>query len=222
MVEGLGHFELCLLCRDMRPDANKTRLGRHLGSEGALRALRAIHRRALEALQPLRAVGGRVVIACSTDRGPEEVTPGFAHVAGLHDGFRFVSLGLTEAFADLFGTLPDGGARAMLVGDCPFAELPLVEEVSRQLENADCAICPAPDGGFSLLATRRPLDPGLWSRVRWSTTETLADLRAVLEGAGLVCDMGRVLADIDTVEDLRRYWPQLARELEEQGLEAQP
>lgn len=72
----------------------------------------------------------------------------------------------------------------------------------RALGPADAVFGPAPDGGYWLVGMTgvRPLPPGLFRNVRWSTGHALADTLATLPGQRVAfVDM---LADVDEAADL--------------------
>ena len=60
---------------------------------------------------------------------------------------------------------------------------------------------PCPDGGFYLLATRKPIDP-LLARVRWCRRDTLASLLTALRSAGLSAHLLTPLRDLDRPADV--------------------
>ena len=69
---------------------------------------------------------------------------------------------------------------------------------------AGVVIGPSPDGGFYLLAARRPLDRVL-ARVRWRRRDTMKTLLAALREAGRPVRLLPSLADLDRASDLQRW-----------------
>lgn len=68
---------------------------------------------------------------------------------------------------------------------------------------AGMAIAPSPDGGFSLVALRAGVPPGLFRRpVRWSTEHALADLLGAAAADGPSVTLLPPVPDVDRVEDL--------------------
>lgn len=63
---------------------------------------------------------------------------------------------------------------------------------------------PSPDGGFYLLAFRRPI-PGLGTATRWCRRDTLRGLLRVLRTAGRPVVLLEPLADLDHPADLERW-----------------
>lgn len=63
---------------------------------------------------------------------------------------------------------------------------------------------PSPDGGFYLLATRRPIE-GLASAVSWCCAATLRTLLETLAAAGRPVVLLEALTDLDRPADLERW-----------------
>ena len=69
---------------------------------------------------------------------------------------------------------------------------------------AAAAICPATDGGFTLLALPAHADPAqCFSGVKWSAPDTCLSQLAALSRAGLLCVVGETHADVDELDDLK-------------------
>jgi hypothetical protein len=125
---------------------------------------------------------------------------------------------MAGAFAHAFA---EGARRAAIIGtDVPAMSRDDVLAALEALDHEDVALGPATDGGYWLLALRRP-EPELFRDVPWSTPDVF---RVTLERAatrGLGVHVLRTLGDVDTVEDLRADWarvralldPALAREI---------
>jgi len=101
--------------------------------------------------------------------------------------------------------LSKGYERAALVGaDIPDLTPEVVRRALAALEANDCAFGPAGDGGYYLVALKRP-EVGLFEGVVWSRPDTLA---ATLERArvlGMSAGLVDELHDLDTPDDLRRW-----------------
>jgi rSAM/selenodomain-associated transferase 1 len=114
---------------------------------------------------------------------------------------------MARAFEEAFD---EGARRVVVVGsDLPSLSREDVLDAIESLDAHDVAIGPATDGGYYLLALKRP-DAGLFEAVPWSTPGVLA---ATLERAGRLGRSVRVLrtaGDLDTAEDLAADWPRIA------------
>lgn len=97
----------------------------------------------------------------------------------------------------------DGGAGAVVqVGmDTPQLTPELLLEAAAATADHDAALGPAEDGGWWVLALRRPADARALSGVPMSTPTTHADTRRALEAAGLRVARTGALCDVDTVVD---------------------
>ena len=93
-------------------------------------------------------------------------------------------------------------SEACVVGtDVPDLTAGLVEEAFEGLSNADLVIGPAEDGGYYLLALKRPI-PELFEGVPWSTAEVLSRTLAAARRLGLEARTLETLRDVDTLDDL--------------------
>ncbi len=118
---------------------------------------------------------------------------------------------MSGAFARAFAR---GAERVAIIGtDSPAVSRATAVEALDALSAADVVLGPAEDGGYYLLALRRP-QPELFEGVAWSTSSVLADTVARARKAGLSVRLLSPLRDIDTPEDLRAEWPRVRLLLE--------
>jgi rSAM/selenodomain-associated transferase 1 len=103
-----------------------------------------------------------------------------------------------------FLTLP-AGAVVLVGSDIPAMRNHHIARAFALLGTHDLVFGPARDGGFWLVGARRvrPLPYSLFSDVRWSTANTLADTLAGLPGHTTV-GLADMLEDVDDAEVLRR------------------
>ena len=104
-----------------------------------------------------------------------------------------------------------GCARVSFLGvDCP--DLPLealLAAASASSAPGVAAVCPASDGGYTLLALPEGADERLcFSDVRWSAGDTCQ----ALTRAGLTSAVLETHSDVDELPDLRALWARLAGE----------
>jgi 2-phospho-L-lactate guanylyltransferase (CobY/MobA/RfbA family) len=119
---------------------------------------------------------------------------------------------LEWAMLDAFGR---GAAPLIVVGtDTPgLSSRHLEQAVILLEEDADRVVLgPSPDGGFYLLAARRPVEE--LAAVRWCGKETLRDLLELLRAQGRPVALLEPMADLDRPADLERW---LAQGAEEEG-----
>jgi rSAM/selenodomain-associated transferase 1 len=98
----------------------------------------------------------------------------------------------------------EGAERVALAGsDAPTLGALEVGAAFAALDESDLAVAPAPDGGFSLAALKRLVNPiPLFGSVRWSTAFALSDLRRNADTFGLRAALLPQVPDVDVVEDL--------------------
>ena len=108
-------------------------------------------------------------------------------------------------------TRESGGPAAIVGSDAVTVTPELVRRAGRALaDGADAAICPAGDGGYSLVAARGPV-PALFSDVGWSSSRVVEQTLERAAGAGLRVAQVGVLDDIDVASDVSRLATALGR-----------
>uniref|UniRef100_A0A832MME6 Glycosyltransferase n=1 Tax=Eiseniibacteriota bacterium TaxID=2212470 RepID=A0A832MME6_UNCEI len=108
---------------------------------------------------------------------------------------------LAAAFDEL---LVAPGDRAAIVGaDCPALRAAHLDGALARLADADVALGPAADGGYWLIALRRPA-PALFRGVAWGSARVLAETLERASVAGLTVATLETLDDLDTPADLAR------------------
>jgi rSAM/selenodomain-associated transferase 1 len=96
-----------------------------------------------------------------------------------------------------------GARRVVIIGsDSPAVSADLLVQAFDALQRHDVAIGPALDGGYYLIALRRPL-PDLFSNIEWSTEAVLSQTLAAAARHGLSVWLGPALRDVDTASDAR-------------------
>ncbi len=112
---------------------------------------------------------------------------------------------LAEAFAVAFG---EGATQAAVIGtDCPGLTARHLTLAFDELATHDLVLGPAADGGYYLLALRRPC-PALFRGIAWSSPTVLAGTLARAAQLGLRVQLMPVLSDVDTEADIAA-WPGL-------------
>ncbi len=100
----------------------------------------------------------------------------------------------------------DGKPLIAVGSDVPGLEARHLRQALEELgeDGRRVVVGPSPDGGFYLLAARRPLAP-LLAGVRWRRRDTLQSLIAALYAAGCTVCLLPPLADLDHRADLERW-----------------
>jgi len=181
----------------------KTRLAAGLGAEDAARVYRAM---AEELMRRTRSKTFRRLAFHSPEARHEAMEawlPGEDwHVqTGSDLGAR-----MQQAFATAFGA---GASRVAIVGsDLPWLGEPEIRAALDALGDSDLVVGPSRDGGYYLLALRRPA-PALFEGIAWSTGSVLEETLARARRLGLAVHRLETRTDVDTPEDLREHWPAL-------------
>jgi rSAM/selenodomain-associated transferase 1 len=196
---------LLLFVKAPRPGQVKTRLAAVLGDELAVALYRALVEAVLGATE-----GGaqRMVLVAPAEalRDVQAWLPGETCLPQQGEG-------LGARMARAFETAFARGARRVAVAgsDVPGLDAAVLRHAFDALEDAEVAIAPAGDGGYSLLALRAP-QPHLLAEMEWSTPKVLEE--TLRRAAGLRVTLLPELPDLDTVDDLRRAWPGLRERLD--------
>lgn len=185
---------LVIFGREPVPGKVKSRLAIAIGAETAARIYAATLDHALEVAKES---GARVVLSLAE-------TPSVSWVKGVDAAVeiqRGSDLGerLDDAFARRFA---EGERRVVVVGsDCPWFNAIHVAKAAAKLGGADAVLGPALDGGYWLVAQRSP-GIAMFTRIPWSSPDTLERTRKLIKALGGTCFELEELIDIDTVADL--------------------
>lgn len=187
-----------VFCKHPRPGHVKTRLAEHIGHQTAASLSAAF----LDDLTlQFRSAGERRIL-------------GFwpAESAGYFRKFVRIGFSLwpqpegdlgTRQAAFFRETLQSDGDRAVLIGsDSPTIPREYVQLAFDRLEDFDCVIGPATDGGYYLVGLRHPA-PGLFENITWSDSSVLDQMVRRIVAAELSFALLPPWYDIDNVDDLR-------------------
>lgn len=188
---------LVLFARVPRLGRGKNRLARDIGASAALRFERGMLAMLLRRLGRDRR--WRLVLALTPERE--------AGIGRLPHGVRRIDQGAGDLGARMerFLAAAPPGPVVLVGADIPGLAARHVAEAFRLLGRHDLVFGPAEDGGFWLVGARRrprPLPP-LFTGVRWSSPQTLADTLAGLP-RGLSLGFAATLEDVDDGAAYRR------------------
>jgi glycosyltransferase A (GT-A) superfamily protein (DUF2064 family) len=106
-----------------------------------------------------------------------------------------------ERLANSHLDVPPGGSVVQVGMDTPQLTPALLVEVAAAVAQHDAVLGPAEDGGWWVLALRRPIAARALHDVPMSTPTTYDDTRRALVGEGLDVAVAGTLRDVDTVAD---------------------
>jgi rSAM/selenodomain-associated transferase 1 len=197
---------LLVFLKEPRPGAVKSRLAVRIGPEPAAAVYRAIADEEIRRTAPRRDEYERLFLFDPPDAGPRiaEWLPGQPL---LPQGDGNLGQKMASAFAEAFRR---GARRVALVGsDVPSIAREDVLDALESLDEHDVVVGPATDGGYYLLALKRP-EPELFRDVPWSTADVLATTLDRAAGLGHSVRVLRARGDVDTAEDLAADWDLIA------------
>lgn len=195
--DGVPRRSLIVFAKAPRPGKVKTRLAADVGADEATRIYRSMGRQIVDAVR-----GGRYSVRIHHD------PPEAAHEVAAWLGARSLSfhaqtagdLGarMADAFEQCFGEADE----VCIIGtDAPSVSRETIDEAFDGLATSDLVIGPAEDGGYYLLALRRPC-PALFDGIAWSSPEVLDATLARANEAGFSVHQLARQTDVDTLADV--------------------
>jgi rSAM/selenodomain-associated transferase 1 len=176
----------------------KTRLIPALGAVGAAQLAERLMHAALD--HAVAACIGPVEL-CVT---PDSDHPAFA-IAMQRHAITLTDQGegdLGERMARAFERVLRDHAGALLIGtDAPGLDAAYLRAAAQALDAADAVFGPAADGGYTLVGLRRPA-PDLFTQMRWSHAQVMAQTRERIRRLQLRHVELPVLHDVDEPADL--------------------
>ena len=202
---------ILLFVKYPEPGKVKTRLAATLGAEMAA----DIYRRLVAAVVAGLPEGDDLIVVFDPPEKRAQVAEWLQSLlAGRRADFTAQAAGdlgvrLERAFADAFD---QGFGKVAVIGsDCIELSPAVFSETWQALETRDAVLGPSTDGGYYLLALRRPC-AALFHGIAWSTDAVRAQTLAQAQAAGLAVHELAALPDIDTEADWRRAAEKLSVE----------
>ena len=184
---------ILLFVKYPQPGRVKTRIAATVGADAATAIYKELVARVWAQLPADAAI---TVCYDPAERG-EEVRawlPG----AALYEAQAAGDLGVRLRVA-VGSAFANGAAKVAVIGsDCVDITPAIFAETWQRLDHADLVLGPTDDGGYYLIALRRPM-PVLFENIRWSTEHTLADTLA--QAGAAPTHLLPKLRDVDTHED---------------------
>ena len=209
---------LAVFVKDPRPGAVKSRLATVIGAEAAAAVYRVMAEGVVRRTAPRSDEYGRVIVFDPPEaRGAVGEWLGVEAAVLMPQSPGDIGVRMERAFDALFQR---GARRVVLVGtDVPALAFEDIRGALESLDEHDVAIGPATDGGYYLIALKRP-QPELFREMRWSSGDVLASTLDCAAGRDLSVRVLRTIGDVDTVEDLQAEWERVRPLLDEDVREA--
>ena len=189
---------LLIFIKNPRLGHVKTRLARTVGDAEALRIYQVLLGKTCTAASNTMA---RRLLFYSESIEENDAWPVSGFEKHLQSGGD-LGARMEDAFRQAFA---EGVRKVIIIGsDCPELSGKLLNAAFEQLDNADMAIGPTPDGGYYLLGMRR-FEPAVFRNVAWSTEHVFTQTADMLKSLGYSMALLPSLPDIDTEEDWRQY-----------------
>ena len=200
--------EVIVFAKPPREGRVKTRLAADLGAEGAAAVYHLLLEHAVRVAQAGRVWQTRIAWS--------ERPSGVIEAMSDESSEIQVGRGLGERMANAFESrFSCDVEQVLLVGsDVPGMTACLLQEAFERLEEQRVVLGPAGDGGYWLVGQRAP-GVDLFAGIPWSSRRTLEATRDRLRSLAVEFSELPVVADVDTLEDLRRV---LAADVLDSGL----
>ena len=204
---------LAVFVKEPRPGKVKSRLAATLGAAAAAEVYSAIAGEVVRRTAPPRDEYERVVVFDPPAAGAAIADwLGVAPAALMPQSPGDIGERMASAFEDLFRR---GARRVALIGtDVPALGREDVREALQSLDGHDLAIGPATDGGYYLIAVKKP-EPALFRAVPWSSSDVLKSTLDRAAARDLSVRVLRTMGDVDTAEDLSAEWARVGPLLRE-------
>ncbi len=181
----------------------KTRLGKAIGMNEAMRVYEELARHAFGLAQGLASEGVRVYLFYSPDASEEEmrswVQQDFVYVAQVG---KTLGERMHTAFDRVFR---DGASKAAIIGtDVPELKGDILARAFTMLDSHELVIGPSTDGGYYLLGMKPPVK-NVFDGIAWSTENVLRETLERAETLRLSTALIENLMDVDTLEEYRVY-----------------
>jgi rSAM/selenodomain-associated transferase 1 len=205
---------LAVFVKEPRPGAVKSRLAGALGVEAAASVYRVLAEGVVRRTAPRSDEYARVIVF-----DPPEAGGTVGEWLGVEAAVLMpqspgdIGVRMARAFEELFAR---GARRVALTGtDVPALEREDVRAALESLDEHDVAIGPATDGGYYLIALKRP-QPDLFRGIGWSGPDVLTKTLERAATGHLDVRVLRTMGDVDTVEDLAAEWERIRALLDEE------
>ncbi|MCH8474972.1 MAG: TIGR04282 family arsenosugar biosynthesis glycosyltransferase [Opitutales bacterium] len=190
---------ILLFLKAPRSGLVKTRLAKDVGEEKSCRIYRQLVEHQIKQLP----VDWPVDVYVEPPEALDEME------AWLGSRFRYVG----QCPGDLGDRLQQGCQRSLrrkgsavlcLGGDCPGLSEAFLRQAAQVLEEgAEVVFGPTPDGGYYLVGMKKE-QPGLFTGIPWSSSETLSVSLQKTRSLGLKVALLPELSDVDTLADWER------------------
>jgi len=191
---------LGLFARVPQPGRVKTRLAAEIGSGAAVELYAAF---VADVLDRFRDVGDRRIVGYA----PADVAARDYFQTACGDSYELwpqtegnlgdrIAAFIDHAFAS-------GGTQVVLIGsDSPTLPVEFVQTAFADLQERDCVLGPATDGGYYLIGLRAPRRE-LFDGIAWGGPDVLRQTVAHVERSRLSLAVGPVWYDVDTLADVQ-------------------
>ena len=173
----------------------KTRLAQSIGDQAALDAYLEMTELVLAQLDSFQHVDLRY----TPDDAIEEIKP------WLREHWTATPQGEGDLGERMHRVFAEAQRPKLLIGsDCPHLNTQDLQQAGHALKSHDLTIGPASDGGYWMIGMNQP-HPALFESIPWGTSEVFKTTLQRAENQKLRTSQGRLLSDIDYLEDWVKF-----------------
>jgi uncharacterized protein len=191
--------KLLIFVKHPEPGKVKTRLAATIGNDSALDVYKGL-------LKITERICREANVAKEVHYGGE-ITEGDVFTTDVFEKHLQIEGDLGAKMEHAFSKSFESGYEnvAIIGSDCPLLEPRHIEQAFELLQFHDVVFGPARDGGYYLLAMRRPVKE-LFVGIPWSTSSVLKDSQQKLKSQGISFVCLETLSDVDEEKDLDDFY----------------
>lgn len=188
---------LLVFAKEPKEGHVKTRLARVIGDGPAKRVYEAFLKDTVINIRDDELYETKIVCTPESSIANLDALLGFKDIS--HQKGDTLTERLASAFDDSFKS---GYKKVVAIGsDAPLLDRHVVRESLKRLDDSDCVIGPASDGGYYLIGMRK-CDNRIFSGISWSTKKVFEQTVDRVRELGLTASIMEKMSDVDEYDDL--------------------
>ena len=177
----------------------KTRLQKDLPAERTLRIYKTFVEETLSGCTGMRGVDRYLGCAPSDDHAYLQKVSKEYRLPTFNQRGNTLGLKIVNAFQDYF---KQGYSRIVLIGsDSPTMPMEFIEEAFHALKSKDFVVGPCCDGGMYLVGAKQTIEPKIFHRIPWDTSDVLNMVLSKLYRYNINFSLLPFWYDVDTIDD---------------------
>lgn len=177
----------------------KTRLQKDISQERTLKIYKSFIKNILSECISLQGVDRYLGCAPSDDHAYLQKVSKEYSLPTFNQRGNTLGLKIVNAFQDYF---KQGYSRIVLIGsDSPTMPMEFIEEAFHELKSKDFVVGPCCDGGMYLVGAKTTIEPKIFHRIPWDTSDVLNMVLSKLYRYNINFSLLPFWYDVDTIDD---------------------